>query len=199
MKMDPFGTHQALLVAALAATHGPIVEMGGGYYSTPLVSAFSGIQGRTAYTLETGEFVYDKLKPYHSGLHQVLLMPGYRFDQIGKFTSDGTPNAKVKERQREYLEVFWKDHQANGGGRFSVAFIDQAPGFLRTPAIEFFRDKADFVMTHDSEHVEHYHLEPLISSFGSRFDYDVFRPNSVILSDTKDCSQFRFLLARPTE
>lgn len=192
--MDPYSTHQALLVAAMVATDGPIVEMGGGYYSTPLVSAFTAIQGRFAYTIETGEFVYNKLKPYSSDRHRVLLIPGYRFDQVGRFTpEDGTSGNEYKQRQMDYLQAFWTEHQAKNLGRFSIAFIDQAPGFLRAPAIEFFRDKADFVITHDSEHLKHYRLEPLISSFGSRWDYDTFQPNSVILSDTEDCSQFQSL------
>ena len=35
--MDQYATHQRLLVAAVMQTEGPIVEMGCGNYSTPLL------------------------------------------------------------------------------------------------------------------------------------------------------------------
>ena len=50
--MDPYATHQRLLIAAVMQTKGPIVEMGCGDYSTPLLAEIAGIQKRpfTVYT-----------------------------------------------------------------------------------------------------------------------------------------------------
>jgi len=36
--------------------------MGGGYYSTPIVSAFANVQRREAHTIETGAAAYELLK-----------------------------------------------------------------------------------------------------------------------------------------
>jgi hypothetical protein len=199
MKMSPYSTHQALLVAALAATKGDILEIGAGWYSTPLVSSFSVMQKRCAYTVETGEFVHALLRPLATERHAILLMDGYNFDRIGKFKPDpGRDRRKYVDRQREFLEELWtrsrREHADTAEFyRLSVVFIDQAPGFLRVPAIEFFADKADFIITHDTEHVGHYHYEPTMSSFKYRWDFRLHKPNSVILSNYRDCSCFGFL------
>jgi hypothetical protein len=49
----------------------------------------------------------------------------------------------------------------------SVAFIDQAPGYLRLPAIEFSADTPDFIVTQDTEH-DTYDFEPRLSRFRCR-------------------------------
>jgi hypothetical protein len=45
--MDPYATHQRLLIAAAMQTDGPIIEMGCGDYSTPLLAEIAAHQGRT--------------------------------------------------------------------------------------------------------------------------------------------------------
>ena len=189
MKMHPFGTHQALLVRAMAETYGPILEIGGGWYSTPLVSAISVSQRRMALTVETGSFVHDILKPLSTERHKILLMEGFEFTDIGKFQA--APGLYVRDyiaRQEAYLATLPDIH-------WSVVFVDQAPGFLRVPAIQYFSNRADFIITHDTEHVDHYHFEPILSSFQSRFDFILHKPQSVVVSNTKDCSMFNHLNA----
>lgn len=190
MKMHPYSTHQALLVAALAHTDGPIIELGGGWYSTPLISSFSVASARSALTVETGSYVFDLLRGLQTPHHRIVLLGGFDFDQVGKFAAQpgrGIPD--YKRLQADYFDTL----PALGLGRVSVAFVDQAPGFLRAPAIEFFADKADFIITHDTEHTEHYHFEPLLSSFKYRWDFTVHRPQSVVVSNRRDCSIFAYL------
>ena len=199
MRMDAFGTHQALLVAAIAQTGGPIIEIGGGWYSTPLINALATAQRRRAYTMETGEYVYNILQKFNSEIHSIRLMEGFHFDRLGKFNAQGKSNEHHKELQRIILDNFINDQTSkistpsSSSPMFSVAFVDQSPGFLREPAIRFFADKAEFVITHDSEHVNHYHLEPTMSSFKYRWDFRLHRPNSVILSNFRPCDTFAFL------
>jgi hypothetical protein len=199
MKMDKYSTHQALLVAALSTTDGDIFEIGGGWYSTPLISAHANMQRRLAFTVETGSFVYNILRRFNCDFHKVRLMHGYNFDRVGKFARDvNISKAAYIEMQREFLDELWLEYQKRrraigGPAKVSVAFVDQAPGFLRTPAIEFFADKAEFVIAHDTEHSEHYEFEPTLSSFKSRWDFNLHKPNSVIVSNTRDCSIFAFL------
>ena len=75
--MDPFSTHQALLVAAMLKTQGPILELGGGWYSTPLISAFANIQQRVACMVETSESFLQQLKLYASPRHELHHMAGF--------------------------------------------------------------------------------------------------------------------------
>lgn len=195
MKMDGFGTHQALLVAAMVATEGDIIEMGGGWYSTPLISAFSVSGGRQAYTLETGEYVYDILKRHTTERHTVSLIPGFSFSRAGQFAiSPGKDPDYYISLQRDFLNDFWSHYLAKAGtSTVSVTFIDQAPGFLRVPAIQFFANKSEYIITHDTEHVAHYGYEPILSSFKFRWDFQLHRPCSTIVSNFRDCSRFGFL------
>lgn len=193
MKMDPYSTHQALVVAAVARTTGMVLEMGGGWYSTPLINSIAIVQQRAAITVETAEFVYNILKPFNGPHHSVQLMPGFSFNEAGGFCRGGGDSDHYNRVQAEFLEALCTRHRISPEGRISVAFIDQKPGFLRSPAIAFFADRADYVITHDSEHVEHYRLEPILSSFRYRFDFTLHRPNSVILSNYLPCDVFSFL------
>lgn len=193
MKMDGYSTHQSLLVAAIAATDGDILEIGGGWYSTPLITAMATPKGRLAFTFETGDFVYNILKIFNSPTHSVEKIDGFDFDEIGKFKHDGvTSTADYIQRQTSFLDSWWKKY-TESGRKLSVVFVDQAPGALRVPAINFFSDKSDFIIAHDTEHVKHYNYEPTLSKFKSRWDFNLHTPTSVIMSNTLDCSQFQFL------
>jgi hypothetical protein len=195
MKMDPYSTHQALLTAAVAKTEGEILEVGGGWYSTPLVNAISIAQKRRAFTIETGQFVFDILKGFEGPHHSIQLMPGFMFDEIGRFNRASKTVDHYKNLQLKYFDEFCAKYDISPSRRLSVAFIDHSPGFARAPAIEYFADKADYVITHDSEHVLHYHFEPTFSSFRYRWDFTMHRPNSIILSNFKPCDEFSFLQA----
>lgn len=52
--MNPFATHIPALLACLECTSGPVLELGSGWFSTPIVSAFlctNSTKGGTAGTL----------------------------------------------------------------------------------------------------------------------------------------------------
>ena len=85
VKMYGYSTHQPLLVAALLSTDGPILEIGGGFYSTPLISSFANQLGRKAITVETSKEFSKVLKQFETPLHEIRWMEGIPFDPIGKF------------------------------------------------------------------------------------------------------------------
>lgn len=192
MKVDPYSTHQSLLVSALLASSGPVIELGGGYYSTPLLSTFAHYQQRPIYTLETNEWVYDRIKSFESKFHRIHIMPGFRFAE-GRFDRErGVDIRTYIERQQTKLRALCVVHR-----HWGLVFIDHAPGFLRSPALEFFADKADFVSIHDSEHVDHYNLKVAFAAFQYRYDFSAYRPNTTILSNFRSCDQFKFLPTAP--
>ncbi len=49
--MNPFATHMPALLACLEHTSGPVLELGSGWFSTPIVSAFA--TDRLVRTIET--------------------------------------------------------------------------------------------------------------------------------------------------
>lgn len=185
MRMDSFSTHQPLLVAALLNTQGPILEMGGGYYSTPIVSAFANAQHREAHTIETGAAVYELLKRFSSSFHKIWPLNGYDFAADGRFMPRAdTTRAEYIEIQARFLADFCNERPQ----RWSVVFIDQAPGYLRVPAIEHFADIADFIITHDTEEVA-YGYEPCLSTFRYRWDTRLHVPHTTIVSNFNVCER----------
>jgi hypothetical protein len=191
MQTDPFSTHQPLLVAALLHTHGPILEIGGGLYSTPIISAFANVQERDAHTVETGPGMYELLKRFSSPHHKIWHVSGYDFAPDGRFLPRAdTTRAQYIEIQARFLAEFSRTSPA----RWSVVFIDQAPGYLRVPAIEHFADIADFIVTHDTEMVEAYGFEPCLSTFRHRWDSRLQAPHATIVSNFHPCGDFASLL-----
>ena len=190
MQTDPFSTHQPLLVAALLKTQGPILEMGGGNYSTPLVSAFADAQRREAHTVETNAAMHELLKRFSSPFHKIWKVNGYDFAPDGRFLPRAeTTRAQYIEIQARFLADFCQERPQ----RWSVVFIDQAPGYLRVPAIEHFADTADFIVTHDTEMVEAYGFEPCLSAFRYRWDSRIQVPYSTIVSNSQPCDGFASL------
>ncbi len=193
MQPDPFSTHQPLLVAALLSSHGPILEMGGGYYSTPIISAFANIQRREAHTIETGPAMYELLKRFSSPFHKVWPVSGYDFAADGRFIP------RPETTREQYIEIqarFLANFCRTSPTRWSVVFIDQAPGYLRVPAIEHFADTADFIVTHDTEMAEAYGFEPCLSKFRHRWDSRLQAAHATIVSNSQPCDGFAALLGQ---
>lgn len=63
--IEAYSTHQPLLLASVVATDGRIVELGTGYYSTPLLQAIGTVQGREVLSFDNdrdwmNKFTYEK-------------------------------------------------------------------------------------------------------------------------------------------
>jgi hypothetical protein len=185
MKMNGYSTHQPLLVAAMVHTDGPILEIGGGFYSTPLISAFANGQMRRALTLDTSEYFVGILKDLQSDYHRIEQIPGIPFDPIGKFSPEGG-------RKAAYYVGLQQDVLEQNPGPFSVVFVDQGPGFLRAPAVKFYADRAEFIVVHDTNHAERYRFG-LMSNFAYRWDFTAHIPFTTVVSNVRDCSIFRYL------
>jgi hypothetical protein len=161
--------------------------MGGGNYSTPLVSAFANVQHREAHTVETNAAMHELLARFSSPFHKIWQVSGYDFAPDGRFLprADRT-TAQYTEIQARFLADFCQ----KGPPRWSVVFIDQAPGYLRVPAIEHFADIADFIVTHDTEMVDAYGFEPCLSTFRHRWDSRLQAPYATIVSNSLPCDGF---------
>lgn len=70
-KLPPYATHLPLLTAAVAHTDGPVLELGCGAFSTPLLHALCS-DGRPLVSYEADRPWYDQFKSFHRGAHQVL-------------------------------------------------------------------------------------------------------------------------------
>ena len=65
------GSHLPVLVRALKVTSGPVVELGAGMYSTPILHALCEAEGRRLVTYENAPEYYEWALRYQSSLHDV--------------------------------------------------------------------------------------------------------------------------------
>lgn len=87
-KRDPehhrYGSHLRLLLSAVAATTGPILEMGMGHFSTVPIDDLISESGRYLLSTDTDLSWLNKFKDIETPLHQLMLVPVYS-DGIGCF------------------------------------------------------------------------------------------------------------------
>ena len=75
---DIESTHQEALCYAVASTTGPIVELGGGYYSTPLLHGLCEPTQRELWTIEGWEPWYENLNCWEAPWHHVIFDDEHR-------------------------------------------------------------------------------------------------------------------------
>lgn len=157
MSLPAFGTHMPALLGALLRSSGNIIELGCGFFSTSLTHAFAVAQNRKTFSVDTSLEYFTYVKRYESENHKILHIDGFMRDASGKFFS--LPNVDIDHYisvQRQFLDDLFESLQHQ---KFSVAFVDQDPAFLRQPAIEWLSDKADFIIVHDTESIGHYKFD----------------------------------------
>ena len=154
---DPYGTHQPLLMLAIANTDGPILELGSGHYSTPLLHAFAKKRG-----LLTIDNNLDWLAQFRS-----LESKWHVFNQTISW-----PDTTAR--------------LLHEGHRFSVCFVDHAPSEARGRVIAALRPIVDVFVCHDSQPCEgDVNGYVILDTFRYRLS-DQRDPLTTIVSDTMD-------------
>ena len=74
---DLAATHIPLLIKAMEHTTGPVLELGMGYNSTPLLSMMCRDQGRTLLSLEGDKAWADKFSDYASDSHTITVVDNW--------------------------------------------------------------------------------------------------------------------------
>ena len=64
LSVDAYATHLEGLAWALARSEGPVVELGGGWYSTPMLHGFCEVLGRELFTVEDSAWFLAALEGY---------------------------------------------------------------------------------------------------------------------------------------
>jgi hypothetical protein len=156
-----FGSHLPMLIKAVQLTTGPIVEFGCGVNSTVFLHWACHNNNRPLLTLEGDWEYYKEFRRLRCDYHQV-----------------------------EYVKE-WNDTIASG--KWSVVLIDHHPkvkgdaGETRSnDAIRFADSK--YVIIHDPEHYDYSKVYP---HFKYRYDYTKTTPNTVVLSNIHELSEFK--------
>jgi hypothetical protein len=75
--MDPYGTHQRLLLKAALMTSGPILELGVGEYSTPLLHEIALAQNRALTSVDSDLNWIQKFGRFENNQHHLLHVPNW--------------------------------------------------------------------------------------------------------------------------
>lgn len=127
-------SHLPALLACIASSAGPVLELGVGHFSTPHLHAFCGAMGRMLVSVEEDPDWYLEFAKYKSDKHQVF---GARHSLIIEGTSNGWGVAFI-------------DHSPGGANR--------ANAFKQLIGV------SDYVVVHDAQKdAENFqHIEPLL-------------------------------------
>ena len=145
LNMDPRSTsamasHIHVLTAIVLHTSGPILEFGSGPYSTPLLHELALISQRELLTVDNCEEWLSHFAYLQNEWHTL------------KFVEDWT-------KFEESLQLCYWD----------VVFIDHAPTLRRKTDIELLRDRANYIVVHDSDAFG-YQCDEVFRTFEYRFD-----------------------------
>ena len=154
--MNPFATHMPLLLACLRRTSGPVLELGSGWFSTPLIAAFA--TDRLVRTIETNPEWYDRIsrvctyQPITRHRHQIVFVP-------------------------DYSDAPMDDHE------WSVVLLDHEPPPRRGVDALRLKDRSQLIIGHDSEYPD-YGYGPAFDQFKYRFTLSRVFPWTTVVSDT---------------
>lgn len=154
-----WGSHIPVLVKLLDITSGPVLELGMGAFSTPLLHSLCQNKDRLLVSYEEGDNYFAMHKPFESPLHQLvhIMAP----EDWGKTKIEDTP--------------------------WDVAFIDHCADRRAADAARL-ANIAKYVVIHDSDpsNDKYYHYPEIYPLFKYRYDYTKLVPNTTVLSNFVD-------------
>jgi len=103
-----------------------------------------------------------------SGFGSTPLLQDYCRDKNRDFITYETNKEWAEKTGSVYTDTYFKEL-----GEIDLLFVDCAPAEIRKELIEFYKDKATVIITHDTESgaIYVYHMEGVLNSFKYRLNY----------------------------
>lgn len=174
-KIHLYATHQAMLARCVVETSGPVMELGTGLYSTPILHAICMGLGRDLVSIDdNAEWL--KTSRRHA-----------RYDR--------NPRHQWRHVTGGWQSMAIESPRAFGidADRWSVVLVDQTPIPARALSVTRLRGCADLIVCHDSEH-RIYGYEPVLAPFQFRAERQRGAPWTTVVSDTMDLAFLESLL-----
>lgn len=174
--MVGYGSHQLVLIHVLnTIINGNVLEFGMGYNSTPLMHVICEKQNRKLFSIDTDWEWIKKFENYESKKHKIYRM-------------------NIESIRYEYMKF------AIFQNKYSIVFIDNAPGDLRQPFINLINKNADYIVVHDTEEIalnfkrknSPYCFN--FSKFKHILHFKKVRPSTTILSNLNEIDKNLFIL-----
>lgn len=151
-----WGTHMPMLIKTVQRTQGPVMEIGAGLYSTPLLHWLCKERNIRLITYENDPEFFKVAKGFQSRNHRI------------RFVND------------------WSE--IDGDTHWGVVLIDHHPEEQRGKDVIRLKDKADYLVLHDSEKEVQYGYDKAWSHFKYRYDWKECKPWTTVLSNFDDLS-----------
>jgi predicted O-methyltransferase YrrM len=119
--MDLYATHQRLLVKHMMQTTGPVIELGAGNYSTPILHEIAGAQGRHLTTVDHNPDWLNRFKIFENDVHTLTLLAS------------------------------WDDFKPSGAYGFAFVDHADPPGHPRWLQVQKLLPVAGLILIHDTE------------------------------------------------
>lgn len=159
-----WGSHFPPLMACLAATKGPVLEVGMGNFSTPVLHSYC-----LAYPYHPVTSYRDLVSVEENSdwFHQFSDLMGHRHRIL---------HSEYGVLEKLSRQTFW-----------SVVFIDEWPEERRAGDALLFKDSAEYIVIHDvqSEGVMG-NLRPLLHNWKYQKTYTRYLPATIVLSNTRE-------------
>lgn len=162
VKFKPqFGSHLPLLLAAYALSEGPVLELGLGYFSTPVLHWLCARDGRELVSYDSNPEFYKTFRHFRTEKHALELAPDWAAAPLeqdwGLVLVDHHPAQRRKEEIKRLANC----------ARLLV--VHDAEG-------------------HNDKHYRYSEVWPL---FRFQYYYHAFRPHSKLVSNFVDLSHFK--------
>lgn len=156
------GSHIPVLVRLMQYVDKPVLELGIGWNSTPLLHWLCKEKSLPLFSFESD------------------------YKWMKNFLNFSTENHSIL--QTDFLDIhdLWSGY---GIRQLGLVLVDHRPARKRRSSALYFADKADFVVLHDSELSDHpaYKYTPIYGNFKYKYEYkSVGKPYTMILSNTID-------------
>lgn len=160
--MDPYATHLCALVGAVARTTGPVLELGAGEYSTPILHELCEASGRVLWSVD----------------HEADWLGVFR----ARFETDTHKFVHVADTRGTWID--WRI-------AWDVVLVDHRPAWIRRDAIEECLVRPygpTYVVAHDTEPAQRhlYDMDRVLSMFRYRrefFDDSPAMPWTTVVSN----------------
>jgi hypothetical protein len=149
-------THNPMLIRTILISEGPVLEIGAGIYSTPLLHWLCKMMGRKLVTYENNPDYYQYAKRFISLGHHIRPI-------------------------KNWDEMDFKTH-------WGVILMDHNPDPRRVIDVINFKNNADYIVIHDTDREDKYHMEKAWPHFKYRYTWKDCRPWTTVVSNFKDLS-----------
>jgi len=126
-------SHLPLFLSCIAATTGPVLEIGVGFHSTPLIHALLRHLGR----------------PFVSAESNLYWLEVFKRDYT--YAGDGQPGDAASGFSHRFVVDDLATLSELANTRWGVVLVDDSPGWPRCENVRIFLPVADYIVVHDAQ------------------------------------------------